>query len=1325
MKKLIQLFILLIFVISAQSQVSRTINLSTSGTLDTFINSSEKKTITNLTITGSIDARDFKIMRDSMPLLETLNIKDANIQSYNGNAGTGSKSTLYTVNEIPQFAFCNPNIQLFNKTLKSIIFPTTATSIGTGAFSFCQSLQVVNIPKNILKITQMAFVASNATFSVDPDNPNYSDLEGSLFNKTKNVLIQCPVPTSSSYIIPTSVDSVGSYAFYNCTNITSVNIPSQVKYIGSYAFGNCTGLLSITTNSSAEKIQLADNVFSNVKVSDCILNVPFATKSLYRLVVQWSAFTNITENIHGFKLNKTSLVIPSTGGLINAVSIESNESWNISSNQNWVQVSKANGIGNDTIEFVIDSNTSTETRMAVATITGVGVEPQTITINQAGQPKVVNLTAGNLSTTLTQNEMSNIINLKLSGTIDARDFKIMRDQMPLLSGLDMSDLTIVAYTGTEGTESTSNNLYAANKIPQYAFCPRGVYKENDILQSIILPTSSTVIGSYAFASCSGLHSIKIPDQLTSIENYAFYKCKGLKAIILPNALVKIENSVFSYSGLETITIPNSVITIDSNAFGNCISLNSASISNSVTTIGTSAFQYCNALTNLVIGNAVTSLGNCAFQYCTSLTNVVIPNSVKVLNGYVFGYCSNLTNATLSNSLTSIGYATFQNCTKLKSIVIPASVMNIEHNAFGHCQSLTEINIPTSVKDIQSNAFEYCTELIEIMIPNSVTTLGSRSFYNCTGLTKVTLPNSLTSVDSYAFYNCTSLKTITIPNSITKIGTNSFQSCTGLLKVRLGNKIVSIGSYAFGSCSSLTDLIIPKSVTSIGSSAFENCNQLTSVYSMTTSPVNLSSSTDVFKNVNKTTCVLNVPNGVKSLYVLANQWKDFQNIVECPYALQVDTNEVKLSSNQSRGVVKVSSNTTWSVNCDTTWLSVSPAIGFNNDSIVIIANSNPTYYTRNAVITVFVSGFAAQKIYVTQSAMPITVQVNAGELYSTLTPNRLNTIESLVVTGTLDARDFKTMRDYMPLLSSVDLTNVNIIEYTGKEGTFLSETLTYPANQIPAFSFCRVYYEYNQLAGWIGKTTLKVFKLPESIESIGTYAFYRCAGIVGELNISDKITSIEDDAFGFCSGLTTVKFGLNVSKIGDYAFYACSNLKGKVYFMNNIKTIGKYAFMSCYRLTEIYIGNNVTSLGSSAFGGCNGLVSIYAYSPKPIELNYWEVFSGVSRNSCIIYVPAGSKSAYQSASWWSEFRNIVEMTTGLNNEKVLSIKLYPNPITSGFRITGLTEIGELTLIDMNGKVLLTKIIENEEYISINNLSKGIYFVRIISKNATSEQKILVE
>ena len=88
----------------------------------------------------------------------------------------------------------------------------------------------------------------------------------------------------------------------------------------------------------------------------------------------------------------------------------------------------------------------------------------------------------------------------------------------------------------------------------------------------------------------------------------------------------------------------------------------------------------------------------------------------------------------------------------------------------------------------------------------------------------------------------------------------------------------------------------------------------------------------------------------------------------------------------------------------------------------------------------------------------------------------------------------------------------------------------------------------------------------------------------------SVTSIGDDAFYFCSGLTSVTIGNSVTSIGSSAFSHCSGLTS-VTIPNSVTSIGSYAFCLCDDLTSVTIPNSVTSIGEFAFSHCSGLTLI--------------------------------------------------------------------------------------------------------------------------------------
>ena len=93
-----------------------------------------------------------------------------------------------------------------------------------------------------------------------------------------------------------------------------------------------------------------------------------------------------------------------------------------------------------------------------------------------------------------------------------------------------------------------------------------------------------------------------------------------------------------------------------------------------------------------------------------------------------------------------------------------------------------------------------------------------------------------------------------------------------------------------------------------------------------------------------------------------------------------------------------------------------------------------------------------------------------------------------------------------------------------------------------------------------------------------------------MNRTRKVTSIGEEAFYNCSGLTSVTIPNSVTSIGDYAFRDCYSFTS-VTIGNSVTSIGRRAFLFCSRLTSVIIPNSVTSIGAEAFRGCSGLTSV--------------------------------------------------------------------------------------------------------------------------------------
>ncbi len=167
--------------------------------------------------------------------------------------------------------------------------------------------------------------------------------------------------------------------------------------------------------------------------------------------------------------------------------------------------------------------------------------------------------------------------------------------------------------------------------------------------------------------------------------------------------------------------------------------------------------------------------------------------------------------------------------------------------------------------------------------------------------------------------------------------------------------------------------------------------------------------------------------------------------------------------------------------------------------------------------------------------------------------------------------------------------------------------------------------------------LTSISLPQNVTSIGGWAFQNCSSLK-DITIPNSVISIGSTAFGDCTSLTSVTISTSVTSIGSSAFMYCSKLES-ITIPNSVTSIGGSAFLGCSSLAEVTIGKSVESIGDGAFGGCTGLKSIRVEAQTPPQCGsdcFYECSTDIP-----LYVPCGTKEAYQAADTWSSFTNIID------------------------------------------------------------------------------------
>ncbi len=576
------------------------------------------------------------------------------------------------------------------------------------------------------------------------------------------------------------VTSIGSYAFHDCTRLTSIDIPDGVTSIGQGAFSGCGRLTSIVISDSVTSIgSYAFDGCSgliSIEIPDSVTSIgndAFDSCSSLDSVVIGDGVTSIGESAFYGCTGLTSIVIGDGVKSIGKAAFY--------------------GCSSLTSIDIPDGVTSigSHTFCRCAGLTSIAIPDGVTSIDAYTFSGCKSLT----SITIPYGVIS-IGDRAFDGCIGLGSLAIPPS---------VTDIGFSAFSECSNLVVVDNGVHYVDKW---------VVDCNILETEVSLREDTVGIADQSFRDCSSLTSIDIPDSVTSIGDWAFYGCE--KLINKENGVHYIDKWVVDCDTSEVnVVIREDTVGIAEYAFYVCERLTSVKIFENVKYIGRNAFCKCTSLTSIVIPNSVTSIGEEAFLGCTSLTSIDIGDGVASIGDYAFDGCTGLTSITVAEGNAvhhSDGNCLIETASKTlvvgcKNSIIPddGSVTRIGEGAFYKCSGLTSINIPDGVTTIGNEAFSYCRGLTSINIPDGVTSIGDYAFYYCPDLSSIDIPDGVTSIGDYAFYYCPDLSSIDIPDGVTSIGDFAFAVCTGLTSIVIPDGVTSIGTSAFNGCSGLTSI----------------------------------------------------------------------------------------------------------------------------------------------------------------------------------------------------------------------------------------------------------------------------------------------------------------------------------------------------------------------------------------------------------------------------------------------------------------------------------------------------------------------------------------
>ena len=498
--------------------------------------------------------------------------------------------------------------------------------------------------------------------------------------------------------------------------------------------------------------------------------------------------------------------------------------------------------------------------------------------------------------------------------------------------------------------------------------------------------------------------------------------------------------------------------------------------------------------------------------------------------------------TKGNTTTKIGYISYIEYT---AFTVTAS----NRSKIGYTDETTDLVIPetfydeedgkwykvtaisTSSSSMEAAAFYNCTNLKSVVIPGSVTSIGKYAFYNCTSLTSVVIPDGVTSIGVYVFRGCTNLSSVTIPVGVTFIGRGVFYDCTSLTSVVIPAGVTSIGDDAFYNCTSLTSVVIPAGVTSIGSYAFCRCSSLTDI----TIPDSVTAIEDATFLYCTNLQDVSIGNGVTTIG--ADTFRYCTNLTN-----------ITIGNSVTYIGARTFNECTNLTNVYITDISAWCGIKF------VDSYSNPLCKASN----LYLNGKLVEDLIIPEGVIAITNYAFRGckSLISVVIPDSVTSIG-----------------DYAFYVCA----NLQSI-YIGSGVTSISSLNLYGCNSLTGIWFDE--NNPNYFSDSYGVVYTK--DMTELVE-------VPVAGLTGDYNILEGITSIPIAAFSGCTKLTGISIPEGVTSIENSAFSNCTSLTNAI-IPEGITSIGYAAFSSCTKLTGISIPSSVTSIGSRAVHMCSKLAS---------------------------------------------------------------------------------------------------------------------------------------
>ena len=768
--------------------------------------------------------------------------------------------------------------------ITEITIPASVKIIEYDAFINCSTIEKVTY-SSIEQICNTTFVGRYA-------NPLYNASQ-------KHLYISGSQTEVTDLVIPEGVTTIGSCAFTNNTNLTSVKIPSSVREIGYDAFA-MTSTSNLTKATFDSEEHLCSIVFGSIAANPLYLahNLYFGNSKVTEISIPSSSLQDdsfygkcIRAYILAGATGLTKVTIPADAKRIFTSAFEgcTNLQYAVYADQDQViSMTYTNNTANplyyakqliigDQLASILEINKDIpdnaftnakwlETAIIKEGVTSIGASAfeGCSNLTQIVLPSTME-TIGSRAFWGCQNLGAPILpaNLKSIGDGVFHDCK-----SSYFKEISIPDN---CYLGEEVFYLCSK--LETVKLPEgLDTLRRSSFDKCYNLKNLTLPASVKAIGESAFRDCNKLTVFPTGGSIETIEKYAFMGCSSIESLVLPKTVKYIKDNAFSDCPKTTmVSIPASIEVIGSNAFSGKLK-DVFILSTEVPITSPYAVSGVSETTLHVVDNAAVTkfsavepwnkFGSIAVKKSSTLTFYIndkkLENKVITLDGGVIidttlipkapftegeifsGWDKEIPLTMPSEPTEFYGYvSTKQVIGDFKYHLMPAEVKNGAN--LPARATLLGLDKELTVNDI--------TVTIPGQVPYNnanypVTAISPNAFKGQTIIQYLNLPESksIKSIGNAAFMGCSSLTKVENFDAITEVSDSLFLNCPSLTAVTLSDNVTKIGRLSFGYCRNLNLTKLPTSLTTISTQAFAN----TGIEAVTLSGSITSMGEEVFK-----------------------------------------------------------------------------------------------------------------------------------------------------------------------------------------------------------------------------------------------------------------------------------------------------------------------------------------------------------------------------------------------------------------------------------------------------------------------------------------------